>query len=172
MFKDLNSIDYILILCNFCFFIVVQTLFFKFIASELVLTIIVDKIKNLKNFRGINLLLKNFISNSDIELLEKKGKQDKKNRDYKNNILIIRSIIPIVLFLLFIIFALIIFSKKKGNKWYPYHTKLLFTIIFAFSSELLIFFLLFRKYDFISLFELLYDILIKQQTNDNIKITR
>lgn len=170
MFKNLNSIDYILLLCNFCFFIIVQTLFFRFVASELVLTIIMDKIKNLKNFRGINILFSSFISNSDLEILKEKGENDKKKRNNKNNMLIIRSILPISVFLLLIIIFLILFSYKKGNKWYLYHTKLLFAIIFAFTSELLIFFLLFRKYDFISVFELFHNILIKQQTNNTNEI--
>lgn len=170
MFKNLNSIDYILLLCNFCFFIIVQTLFFRFVASELVLTIIIDKIKNLKNFRGINALFGSFISNSELETLKEKGESDRKARNSKNNMLIIKSIAPISGFLLLIIIFLILFSYKKGNKWYLYHTKLLFTIVFAFSSELLIFFLLFRKYDFISVFELFYNILVKQQTNNTNEI--
>lgn len=167
---NLNSIDYILILCNFCFFIIVQTLFFRFVASELILTIIMDKIKTITNFKGINALFNNLISNSDLESLKQKGKSDRKERNSKNNMLIIKSIAPIAGFLLFLIIFLILFSYKKGNKWYLYHTKLLFTIIFAFTSELLIFFLLFRKYDFISVFELFYKILTKQKTNNSDEI--
>ena len=83
---------------------------------------------------------------------------DKKeiNENKKNNInLILKRVGPLLLILFLSIITLFIFNNYKGAKWESYEIKLLLFVILAFTTELIIFFLVINKYDFIKIGSLL-----------------
>ena len=152
----MNTIDYVLILTNVLVFIVVQTLFFKFIMSRLVIKIIKKNLKKIKH-----LIPNNIIVNVDNVKLQKNKKENKKiNLD-----IIIKNIVYPIIGIVLLIILLVYVSWLKNNKWYKYHFILLGLIIFAYITEFLIYFLVVNKYEYLNIYQSIKSVLESQDSN-------
>jgi len=166
MFKILPTLGYsniILMLTNIIFFMIVQTLFFIFIAAKQYDVILKEKIDflnvfndNLEEYKFIN-IIKTIIGNR----YDKIAKTQEQQRTKTNMKLFIKYILPFmaVIFSILIIYViLIIRNKNNSNDWKPYHYFILGTILFAFSTELLYFFFIVKRYVVFGDSEMLYKV--------------
>lgn len=150
-----NSINIILILLNVFIFIFVQTILWYFEISRLNVKMLKRIINSIKY--SIPEDLKNSIKTKELEKLKKNNKNEKyfknllKNRDKENRKLLITYVGYILLILLIIIIILLIINKINNNKWKSYHFKSLFYILFAYLSEIVIYFLVINRYQIINI---------------------
>lgn len=136
----INFFDTILILTNFLIFIIIQTIFLILISESRILKEVDYLIYFYKPWI-------NEIRNIYPDLITKKTLVEK-NPDNKN--LLIKTIgIPIGVIILIII-LLIILGIIYNNKWETHHTIGLVLIIFAYLTELMVYFLIGNEYRFIN----------------------
>lgn len=166
-----NYKNLIISLANVFIFITIQMFFFYYIISRI----------NIKVFEKKLIYIKPFSE----KMFEKTtiNKEDLKNNKNHNVNLILTRVGPILLCLFLIIIGLFILNIYRGKKWSSYEIKLLLFVILAFTTEVIIFFLVINKYDFIkmgSLFSYIFnnidkdtkskmvcDILFKKTLNKN-----
>ena len=162
----LSNSNLILMFVNILFFIVVQILFFKYIASLQFNKIISDKVNIINETIKWNWIIKTFFSNllkSDYySNIKQKWDEMEKTREQKNNDLILSKmaiiIIPIILIIIFFIYRLNRTELSK-SKWNSVEWVMLLLILFAYSTELLFFFFIVKQYEFVgdhSLFYMIY----------------
>jgi hypothetical protein len=149
----MNIIDFVLILTNVLVFIVVQTLFFKFIMSRLIIKIVRKNIQKIKHLIPNNIDIKI----DDAELQQNKLENEKINLD-----IIIKNIVYPIIGVILLIILLVLLSIFKKQKWNSYHYILLGMIIFAYITEFLIYFLVVNKYEYLNIYQAIKTILDNQ----------
>ena len=152
----MNAIDLVLILTNVLVFIVVQTLFFKFIMSRLVIKIIKKNLKKIKH------LIPNSI---EIEINERKLKDNKAENNKINLDIIIKNIVFPIIGIISLIVILLCVCWLRNNKWHKYHFILVGLIIFAYITEFLIYFLVVNKYEYLNIYQGIKTVLKEQNPN-------
>lgn len=137
---------------NILFFIVVQTLFFKYVASKQFEIVLEDKVNILNEYLKYDKEQKEKIKiymekKETIELI-KKGNEQKEKREKLNNNVIIRWIAIPFIIVLIIFIASIGRLKIQGKYWTKIHTGLLLLVVTAYLTELFIYFGIIKQYQF------------------------
>ena len=159
--SDKNEV--FLIFINIIVFMIIQTLFFKFIISTEYEHLIKEKLNTINYYISQDEEVKNIIinyKNNKIETIEKKALEQEKIRDEKNLVLYTHyCIIPILLivFLFIVIIILnyksLIFKKSKNFENIDYFNFGL--ILLVYIPNMIIFFFVVKKYYFIGNIEIL-----------------
>jgi len=168
----------VIIFSNILFFIVVQTLFFKYIASKQFEIVLKDKINIFNTYLKYDSeqkeKIKKYLEKDETKQMLEKGKLQENERNKLNNKLIIKWIgIPFIVTL--IIFIASVGRLKLQNKyWTKIHTGLLLLVVTAYLTELFVYFAIVRQYKFYgdhelyaTLFNNLYDLNKKSNTMDD-----
>jgi hypothetical protein len=142
----------VIIFSNILFFITVQTLFFKFIASKLFEIVLEDKVDILNEYVKYDEQqkekIKVYMEKEETKELVKKGSEQEKKRDKLNNKLIMKWIgIPFVIVIIIFI-ASVARLKLQGKYWNKIHTGLLLLVVSAYLTELFVFFGIVKQYQF------------------------
>ena len=174
-----NGANVIIILSTVFIFILIQTLFFHFIASKQFNEVLKDKVNILNIYKSVEpdtaKMLKHELESESTKEIIRLGKEQEVIRTNENINLILKEIGVIML----IILAMIIYIgynmyKKKGEKgWFSFtKTDLLLTslILTGYTTELAFFFGVIRQYKFYGDHNIIYVIYKKVQERIN-KIT-
>ena len=165
-----NYSNIIITLCNIIFFIVVQTLFFKLIASKQFNIVLQSKMGILNEFANNNDYIKNnlkeFLQSEQAKMITKGAKADNKVRENKNFKLIKDKIGVIVIILLIILIIFIYLAITTKDSWKSVDTSILSLVVFAYTTELMFYFGIVRNYIFVG-DQKLYDNIYKK-TKDKV----
>ncbi len=155
--------DLIPVLANVIFFVIVQTLFFKYVASKQYEVVLQSKLDFVKTICDNDPYLKYKIYEfRDKYLQENKNiaKQQENNRNEKNiKLFYMYSGIPFFIFTLMLLH--IIFIMKSKRKWNDVDTLSLLFVTLAYCTELFFFFFIVRKYEFVGDHYIISDVIDK-----------
>ena len=144
--------DWIIILANVLFFMVVQTYFFKYIASQQYEYVLETKLQTFRTLAKYNPEFAYVLQRSKAESLakyEQLAKQQKEKRQKLNKELEFRYCWIPIMVTSGIIAALTILMYMRKTEWTRVDTYNLLFVMLAYSTELFIFFFVIRKYIFI-----------------------
>jgi hypothetical protein len=151
MLEHVGRNEWIIILTNVIFFMVVQTLFFKFIASKQYENVLENKLDMVKDFVKRNPKMRDNLKISKSEnkkKLDPIAKKQLKEREKLNRELTwLYCGIPIVITA--VCMAYVLFVMKKTREWSTVDSLGVFYVIFAYSTEILFFFFMVKKYEFV-----------------------
>jgi hypothetical protein len=169
--KNLNNFTWINIFTTVLFFIVVQTLFFKYIASKQYDNILLSKSNFISQLGNYNTSVKELINilklKADTELKEKAIKS-KQNREIINyNLMFKYCIIPIII-TTSILLILLLYSFTEKTKWTYIENISLLLILGSYLTELYFFFFIIKKYEIIGDHEIFYKSL--KSLSENLKL--
>ncbi len=143
--------DLIPVVANVLFFMIVQTLFFYYIASQQYETVLVSKLDFVKTMAEENKSFRNTLENLKKDFLEKNekhSKDQKKLRDEHNKNLTKKYCgIPILIGLLMM--THLVFIMKTKRPWNSVDTLSLLFVLLAYGTEILFFIFIVRKYEFV-----------------------
>lgn len=141
--------DWIVILVNVLFFMIVQTLFFRYVASKQYETVLVDKLGLVSEYISKQKNYKKALSNerqnfatTNAPLLQSQYN----TRQTINNQLEIDYCWK---YIIFTIVAIVIVFVINPNKWGSLHTLGLVFVILGYTTELLFFFGMVKQYEFV-----------------------
>ena len=156
-FNYLNRNDLVPIFINVIFFIVIQTIFFLYIASKQFENILKDKLNFIKQLSENNKYVYDIIQKLKKEYIEGKNYSDVvKQRDkYNNQILLIYCGIPTGIIIICLIY--ILFFMKSEKSWSNVDSLSLFFITFAYITEIFLFFCVIYQYIFIGDQNIIYN---------------
>lgn len=152
-FNELRSCithnDWIIIFVNVIFFVVVQTLFFRFIASKQYENVLKQKVEILKIYadkfpsekKRIHKLIEKYLKENN-ELIN----QQYKTRNQKNLAL---EDLYCWNFLKVIVALLVITMFLNKQPWNPVYTLGLIFVVLGYTTEILFFFLIVKRYEFV-----------------------
>ena len=146
----------IITFANVIFFIVVQTLFFKLVASKQFNQVLNDKMGIFNEYLKYNKDFKNsvteYLGSEQVKELQDIAKQQEKKRESENMDLIKKWVgIPLVLavIILFVfIFLLFRQSGDKDNGWSSIDTAILTLVVGAYSTEIMFYLGIVQQYEF------------------------
>jgi hypothetical protein len=151
MFKNSNMVIAFL---NIIFFIIVQTLFFKYFASKQFNTVLENKIDILNTYSELDPQAKEIIdahlNSPQAAFIKEIAEYQELEREELNNKLIKKWIgIPLTLsiILLIILFSLLL-REDSVNRWNGSDTAVLSLIVGAYATELMFYFGIVRQYEF------------------------
>jgi len=151
MFKHVGRNEWIIILTNVIFFMIVQTLFFRFVASKQYENVLENKLDMVKDFVKRNPKMRDNLKITKSEnkkKLDPIAKKQLKEREKLNlELTLLYCGIPILIATVFILY--VFFVMKKTREWSTVDSLGIFYIMFAFSTELLFFFFIVKKYEFV-----------------------
>lgn len=141
----------LVVVANVIFFIVVQTLFFRFVATRQFLNVISNKVgifnEYLKYDPETSEKVKEYVNTDDTKNAHVAGKEEKKKRNKKNTVLILKWIGPVLMIALgFLIYYIV--QVAKQSTWSMVDGSMLSLVVLAYSTELLFYFLIVRQYEF------------------------
>ena len=149
VFKSQNMI---IIMSNIIFFIMVQTAFFYFIASKQFNNVLLDKVDIITNYANNNpdvkYSIKETLESEKWQEIYDIAKDQKIERSKENVRLIIKWILPIIIFGLALLIYFVSKLRIKKENWSNVDNALLILVVGAFSTELLFFFGIVSKYNF------------------------
>jgi hypothetical protein len=138
-------------MANVLFFMVVQTLFFILVASNQYEEVLMGKLDMVKNFvkrnPEIEKNLKKMKEKNLIELEEIANKQKTERKKINDELIWSKCGIPILIGIA--VLFLIIFFMKPDRDWNSVDNLGLIFVTLAYSTELLFFFFIVRKYEFV-----------------------
>ena len=150
--------DLIPVLSNVIFFVIVQTLFFKYVASKQYEVVLESKLDFIKTICDNDPYLKSKIYDFRDKYLQENKEKVRNEKNIK--LYYMYSGIPFVIFSLMLLH--IIFIMKSTRKWNDVDTLSLLFVTLAYCTELFFFFFIVRKYEFVG------DHYIISETIDNI----
>lgn len=155
LFYYLHRNDLIPIFVNVMFFMIIQTIFFLYVASKQLENVLIDKINFVKILSDNNPLVKSYITEIKKQYLQKDFTDIiLKRNTYNNEILIIYCGIPIIV--VSILFLIAVFMKSN-QQWSKVDTLSLFFVTLAYITELFLFFCVITQYVFIGDMNLIYN---------------
>ena len=147
--EKLRPNDWIIILANVIFFMVVQTLFFRYVASKQYESVLKNKLSLVQSFMDKDPVLKGVISKYKKEYLEVNKdiiKEQKRKRTQENDMLETRYSWVYIGYAAIALFLLFAFTDQP---WTSVHTLGLILVVFAYATELYFFFFIVQKYEFV-----------------------
>lgn len=141
----------IVIFLNVIFFMIVQTLFFNFVASQQYLNVLKSKVDIINILIDKDPDFKQSVSEFKKEWLEQKtdiSKKQEEERRIQNNLLSRQYSFNYIVLAIIIFFAIILPMKSKDS-WSSVDTLNVIFVILAYSTELLFFFFIVKKYEFV-----------------------
>jgi amino acid transporter len=163
----------ILILANVLVFIIFQVIFFYFIGSDQLNTLIGEKVDIVNEYLKYNpdykSKLKDYIDSNEIQSMISKAQDEKKERSKKNiNHILLWIGIPVGI-LLILMFLCVILLKIFKVEWTAIDNVGLTLIVTAYVTELAIYFGVIKKYEFLgdqTLYYYIYDLFKKEIIHD------
>lgn len=150
MLDCIDKYNWIGIVCNVLFFMVVQTGFFYYIASNQYQNVLESKLKLLNVLKEKNKTIEYRLNNIKQQSQDLKitAETQKINRE-KNNIQLTKDYCgkSIGAGLILLVFVLLFTNSKRS--WAHSDTINLLIIVFGYSTEILFFFFIVRKYQFV-----------------------
>ena len=158
--SDKNEV--FLILINIIIFMIVQTLFFKFIISTEYETFVKEKLNTVNYYLDRDQDAKDIMidyKNNNIEIIKKEALGQQEFRNDKNKFLYIYyCIIPIIFVVLLFIVIIILNYKsiifKKSEKFGGIHYFNFALVLLVYVPNIVIFFFVVKKYQFIGNIEI------------------
>lgn len=151
MFKSPNMI---IAFVNILFFIVVQTIFFKFVASKQFNVVLEDKVDILNSYLAKDpealQSVKAWKSSPEYLVLEQTALMQEKKRE-ELNIELIKSWVGIPFLLAVVILTIFLYMLFKANspdKWTGVDTAVLSLVVGAYATEILFYLTIVRQYEF------------------------
>lgn len=149
-----NSKNIFLNLLNSTLFIFILVCFFIFIISGTFLQVIIEKSEIIKLYADENPVFKEQLINNinaDYDQVQNLAQQDKEKREENNKQLIINELLPYLIILTFLTIIAGLYSVTFGkNRYYKTADSiLLFTLLFAFSTEIVFYFVVLRNWIYI-----------------------
>jgi hypothetical protein len=157
--KNFNNYIWINIFATVLFFLIVQTLFFLFIASKQYEVLLLKKTNFISQLGEYNITIRKYINSLKLNLdnLHEAAIRAKEERNKKNNYLIYKYCIkPIFITTLILLFIIINTIMTKNKKWSYIETISLILILGSYLTELYFFFFIVKKYDIIGDHEIFY----------------
>jgi len=155
MWKFFESSNMIIMLFNILFFIVVQTLFFKKVASQQFSNVLKDKVDILNTYLNqdaeTTLEMKTYLESDKVKQIYEKANIQEKERIDINNTLTNNKIWYPFIPLIFLLIGGFIFGLRFSNifgKWSNTDSWILSLVVLAYTTELMFFFQIVRKYEF------------------------
>ena len=154
----------IILVSNVIFFIVVQTFFFKYKASQQINTVIKEKLDILNTYLNYDPELKQKIvdykTSSEFKEKKKKAEKNAEWRNIENWKLIVKYILPVFGLFTVILIILILLDRLpvKTTKWVGVDTAIGSLVFLAYSTEILFYFGMVRQYTFYGDHELTYNV--------------
>lgn len=150
----------IITLSNMLTFMVVQIIFFYFIATKLFSKLIVSKTSALKKYNeydsNTRKIFQDYKNSEEFKRIERIKNNQNELRSYLNIQLIMNKLIPLVLTVLIIILISIIILQSTNKQHFDFvDLVLLFLVLFAFTTELIYFFFIVEQYYFVGDIELI-----------------
>jgi hypothetical protein len=182
--QGINENDWFIVFANVLFFMVVQTAFFYFIASKEYEDVIVSKLDIVKRYASKNDTFKTLLNIYKNKYLgDNKQEIDKqtKEREHKNKKLTIEYCGIPILIVTGILLLLLVGTKTKvlsklhinnqvvnnllkPTKWNEYDNLGIVLVVMAYVTELLFFFLIVKKYEYVG-DNYIYNNIFKSITN-------
>jgi len=158
--SDKNEV--FLIFLNIIIFMIIQTLFFKFIITKEYEYLVKEKLSTVNYYLDGDQEAKDIMidyKNNNIESIKKEAKNQQELRDNKNIFLYIYyCIIPILIVVLLFIIIIILNYKsiifKKSEKFGNIHYFNFALILLVYIPNIIIFFFVIKKYQFIGNIEI------------------
>jgi hypothetical protein len=159
--NDKNEV--FLILINIIIFMIIQTIFFKFVISTEYENLIKEKLNTVNYYISHDQEVKNIIINykkNNIEKIKKKALEKEKIRDKINSKLYLEYCFMPILFFILIFIIIIILNYyslifKKSEKFEGVHYFNFVLILLIYIPNMIIFFFVVKKYQFIGNVEIL-----------------
>jgi hypothetical protein len=150
-FSCIEYNDWLIILMNVLFFIIIQTLFFRYIASKQYDNVLVSKLDIIKLFleknKNLQILMDNRID-SYIEKNKETVSKQRKARYLENKRL--ESIYCWDFVKMFgLVFYLVLIMGASRREWTGVHTLGTIIILLSYSTELMFFFGIVKQYEFV-----------------------
>lgn len=155
--------DLIPVICNVIFFVIVQTLFFKYVASKQYEVVLESKLDFVRTLCDNDPYIKQQIytyrdqylkDNADIVKIQEEKRNEKNMKLYY-----LYSGIPLAVFSLMLFHVL--FLMKSRRKWNDVDTLSLIFVTLAYCTELFFFFFIVRKYEFVGDHYIISDVIDK-----------
>lgn len=151
MFDCITKYDWIVILSNVIFFMVVQSFFFYFVASKQYENVLANKMDLVSRFANKNELSKQkFKDFKDAFLLQQNKKADQQYSErMKENWQYIKKycVYPILAASAALLF--VIYFIKYNSSWSSIDSLNLTLVLLAYATELYFFFFIVRKFEFV-----------------------
>jgi len=166
LFPQIN--DWIIILANVLFFMLVQTYFFKYIAAQQYEYVLETKLQTFKTLAKYNpefAYALQHVKQESLKKLEQVAAQQRKQREEINNELEFTYCWQPIIVVSSVIALLVISLYLKKQAWTKVDSANLLFVVLAYSTELFIFFFIIRKYVFIGDINLWTRALQKQLEN-------
>jgi hypothetical protein len=159
--NDKNEV--FLIFINIIIFMIIQTIFFKFVISTEYESLIKEKLNTVNYYISHDQEVKNIIINykkNNIEKIKKKALEKEKIRDKINSKLYLEYCFMPILFFILIFIIIIILNYyslifKKSEKFEGVHYFNFVLILLIYIPNMIIFFFVVKKYQFIGNVEIL-----------------
>lgn len=152
-FSCFNRSDWIVILSNLLFFMLVQTAFFWYIASKQYENVLSSKLDTLKLLASKNSLFKRELDAVKDEYMnkhEQKAKELEMKRAKLNRKLTWKYCGKLIVITTMILFVLILtYFFIKGRPWNDVDTLNMIFVTLAYCTELFFFFFIVKKYEFV-----------------------
>jgi hypothetical protein len=154
-FSCVDKYEIFLILFNVLFFMVVQTLFFKYIVSKEYDALLEEKMETIKYFlsndeklnKDFDILKDNYLNNINTYYgktnTEVAKEQLKLRKEHNNKLYLYHALIPIAV-VIFLIILVLIFIKK--GTWSYSTTISLLSVALVYIPEILVFLFVIKKY--------------------------
>ena len=151
--KVMNGKNLIVVFCNVIFFIVVQTLFFKFIASKQFNVVLGDKVGIINDLAKhdpfTSKQINKYLKSKAAKELEKKAKVQSEMREIKNRELIKKWIgPPLAGALILLLLSYLRMKKSNQPNWSGVDNVLLSFVLAAYATEILFYIGIVRKFKF------------------------
>lgn len=156
-FNYLKRNDLIPIFTNVIFFMVIQTIFFLYVASKQFENVLNDKLNMLKILSDNNSYIKSIINGYKKKYIEDINFSlvITERNNYNNIILFIYCGIPIIIISILLLY--VIFFMKTDKKWNNVDSLSLCFVTLAYMTELFIFFCVITQYIFIGDLDIIYN---------------
>lgn len=152
-FSCFNRSDWIVILSNVLFFMLVQTAFFWYIASKQYENVLSSKLDTLKLLASKNSTFKRKLDNFKDEYIskhEQKAKELETERAKLNKKLTWKYCGKLIVVTTLVLFAIVIsYFFVKGRPWNDVDTLNMIFVTLAYCTELFFFFFIVREYEFV-----------------------
>lgn len=150
IFKPANMI---VVFANIIFFMVVQTLFFKYVASKQFNIVLTDKAKIVQDYLGFDETsadkFKSFKASPTVQAIKEKAKNEEDMRTTENNKTMLKWIgIPVFISIFIMMAFIVMIFIKKDEDWDRVDTVLLSFVFCAYIAEILFYLGIVNKYEF------------------------
>jgi len=150
-FKCFDRNDWLVIIANVLFFMIVQTLFFKYEASRQYEEVLVSKLDMIKLAMQKNPAFKRQIlelKKDYQQKYEKLAKEQEAHREIINHNLTWKYCTQLIVITIIIFVSIAVFVKSERG-WENIDTLNMLFVTLAYSTELFFFFFIVRKYEFV-----------------------